>query len=233
MAIRFREKGKGKREKYDNVLSPFTFHLSPKIRGFTLIEALVSISILALAIIGPLSLASTSMAAAQIARDQLVAFYLSQEGIEIVRNQRDTNRVDGAHTWYYGWLNTCNSTEGKCATIVDGSESTVERRIKPLNCVWHSTSGVALDEPTITDCLGKTDAILRYNTNTSSSGDQIGLYGHNTSLGWDDTGFSRVVFVMGQTTDREVTVTSITRWTMRNGNARTVRLTEKLFHLEQ
>jgi len=47
MEFRFREKGKGKREKYDNVLSPFTFYLSPftSKRAFTLIEIMVAVTL--------------------------------------------------------------------------------------------------------------------------------------------------------------------------------------------
>lgn len=58
-------------------------------RGFTLIETLVAVSILALAVSGPLFAASRAIIVAQIARDQLTASYLAQEGVEYVRAMRD------------------------------------------------------------------------------------------------------------------------------------------------
>lgn len=57
--------------------------------GFTLIETMVAVSILTLAVAGPLFTASRAVLAATNARDQLTASYLAQEGIEYVRSMRD------------------------------------------------------------------------------------------------------------------------------------------------
>lgn len=57
--------------------------------GFTLIETMVAVSILAIAVAGPLVTASRAMVAAQTARDQLIASHLAQEGVEYVRALRD------------------------------------------------------------------------------------------------------------------------------------------------
>lgn len=58
-------------------------------RGFTLVEALVAVSILAITAAAPLYVASRAVVAAQTARDQLTASYLAQEGVEYVRTMRD------------------------------------------------------------------------------------------------------------------------------------------------
>lgn len=58
-------------------------------KAFTLIETMIAVSILALAIAGPLFSASRAILASETARDQLVASYLAQEGIEYVRMMRD------------------------------------------------------------------------------------------------------------------------------------------------
>ena len=58
-------------------------------RGFTLIETLVAISLLAVAIVAPMALVSSSLSAAIYAGDQVTAYYLAQEGIEVIRARRD------------------------------------------------------------------------------------------------------------------------------------------------
>lgn len=57
--------------------------------GFTLIEAMVAVTILTLAVTGPLFTASRATVAAEIVQDQLTASYLAQEGIEYTRAMRD------------------------------------------------------------------------------------------------------------------------------------------------
>lgn len=58
-------------------------------KGFTLIETMIAVTILSLAVAGPLYAASRAIIAAQVARDELIALYLAQEGIEYVRAMRD------------------------------------------------------------------------------------------------------------------------------------------------
>lgn len=57
--------------------------------GFTLVETMIAVTVLTLSISGPLYAASRALIAAQVARDQLVASYLAQEGIEYMRAMRD------------------------------------------------------------------------------------------------------------------------------------------------
>lgn len=58
-------------------------------RGFTLIEAMVAVSIMAIAIAAPMYAASRTIAAAQLSAEKLTATYLAQEGVEYVRKMRD------------------------------------------------------------------------------------------------------------------------------------------------
>lgn len=60
-----------------------------KSKGFTLIETLVAITILTVAISGSLFAANSTIVAASISRDRLIASYLAQESIERVRWTRD------------------------------------------------------------------------------------------------------------------------------------------------
>ncbi len=75
-------------------------------RGFTLIETFVAITILLMAIVGPLTLATRSLFSALVARDQLVASYLAQDAVEFVRYRRDSNFLAGS-SWLSGDLSLC------------------------------------------------------------------------------------------------------------------------------
>lgn len=59
--------------------------------GFTLIETLVAVSVLAFAFIGPLTLGYYSIKSDAAAKNQLTAFFLAQDAMEYIRNRRDTN----------------------------------------------------------------------------------------------------------------------------------------------
>ena len=70
----------------------YTFRVTPfATRGFTLLEALVSIFILTFTIVAPMSIASSTLFNSTVAKDQVTAFYLAQEAIEGVRSIRDGN----------------------------------------------------------------------------------------------------------------------------------------------
>ena len=57
--------------------------------GFSLIETLVAITILLVIIVGPLTLVSSSARSTNFASEQVVAFFLAQEGAEFAQKARD------------------------------------------------------------------------------------------------------------------------------------------------
>jgi len=67
-----------------------------KKRGFSLIELIVAIFFVSVALPGILSAISKAMEEAEDSTLRLRAIYLAQEGIEIVRNIRDTKWLNGA-----------------------------------------------------------------------------------------------------------------------------------------
>lgn len=60
-------------------------------KGFTLLEVIVAVSLIVVGVIGVFGLLYIVLVSGQVSSSQLVAAYLAQEGIEIVRNIRDTN----------------------------------------------------------------------------------------------------------------------------------------------
>lgn len=69
--------------------------------GFTIIETLVAIFILLITTTGPLTFAQSGLRASFLARDQVTAFYLAQEPIEMLKNIRDTNQIEANPNWLY------------------------------------------------------------------------------------------------------------------------------------
>ena len=94
---------------------------SSRIQGFTLVEAMIAVTILTFAVAGPLFSASRAIIAAQTARDQLTASYLAQEGIEYVRAMRDNEylaayRAGGTNVSSTAWNNFLNTITTSCGT---------------------------------------------------------------------------------------------------------------------
>lgn len=105
-------------------------------RGFTLVETLVAITIIALAMVGPLYAVQQSLNASRNARDQLVASSLAQEGIEYVRSIRDNNYLavlaGGSRSWLQGVDGTGGSTNCTTPCVVDPVRNTISNTITPL-----------------------------------------------------------------------------------------------------
>jgi type II secretory pathway pseudopilin PulG len=75
--------------------------------GFTLIETLFAVLIFSTALISLMAIAGRGISATNTAKQQIVAQYLAQEGLEVVRNIRDSNFISTAQ-WDTG-LDICTS----------------------------------------------------------------------------------------------------------------------------
>ena len=83
-------------------------------KGFTIIELAISIFILSVAIVGIFSAFSVTTILTSDSADRLTGTYLAQEGMEIIRNIRDTNWLNAnSSTWLDGLdLSACSSGQG-------------------------------------------------------------------------------------------------------------------------
>jgi prepilin-type N-terminal cleavage/methylation domain-containing protein len=71
--------------------------------GFTLVETLVAISIFTVSLLGLMSILSQSIISTNYAKQKMIASYLAQEGIEYIRNMRDTFVLYNATSSQAGW----------------------------------------------------------------------------------------------------------------------------------
>ena len=86
-------------------------------QGFTIIEVLFAIFVLTVGAVGAFALTSQVISTSSAPSSQLVASYLAQEGIEVIRNIRDSNLLaihkGGAILWTDQLLNvSCEQTAG-------------------------------------------------------------------------------------------------------------------------
>jgi prepilin-type N-terminal cleavage/methylation domain-containing protein len=179
-----------------------------KPRGFTLIETFVAVTILAFAVAGPLFAASRAYVAASIARDQLTASYLAQEGIEYVRAMRDNSYLRARSTPITAscaWSTTGQADVTCAAWNIFTDDQTYNSSIaqcKTTACSLnpHATGGMGTGSGfTLQTCSGTCPTLYLLN----------GQY--STTASGTQTPFTRSVQVT-EVSETEVRVTSTVSW---------------------
>ncbi len=97
-------------------------------KAFTLVETLVAISIFSMSLLGLMSILASGITSTTYAKQKTVASYLAQEGIEYVRNMRDTSVLYSA-TGQIGW----DSFKTKLSSCVLGNECGFVKPVVPFN----------------------------------------------------------------------------------------------------
>ncbi len=216
--------------------------------GFTLLETLVAVSIVTIAIVAPMSLASQSLTASYYARDQLIASQLAQEAIEVVRHIRDGNILA---------LNSTDPTRDVFSTSVTPSmyvnQGTFVVDTRDDSTWLISGFGDCAVNPTPADAANRapamrTDAVTQPDGTHSWTSGTFYAYGHigsvsdpcvdQSSSGWYPTPFTRTVRVdsVANCPDApytssicEVRVTSIVSWKEPNFPAQQVEIQDNLY----
>ncbi len=161
-------------------------------KGFTLLETLVAISILVVAITATFSVAQNGLSSAMEARDQVVAFYLAQEGIEMVRNRRDENSLTRIGTPATSWIAGLASQAGD-------------------PCYFGKTCAVDATTNLFSTCPSGSGSCYPITQDTSSQASPTYLmYGQNA--GWAATKFNREINLT-QATSTELIVKVTVTWT--------------------
>lgn len=99
----------------------FSYHTTATASGFTLVETLVAISVLLIVIVGPMTVATNSARSTSFSSEQVQAFFLAQEGLELAQKARDDLLLDSAD-YTAGWSAfTDDSSSGELADCHTGS----------------------------------------------------------------------------------------------------------------
>lgn len=156
-----------------------------------MIEVLVAISVLLIAIVGPMTIASKGLQSAQLAREENTATFLAQEGIEIVLNKRNAQVLEYLQ----------NATPVTEAALWDW---TTDVDCDPdSNATGCSVAIGAGGDSAITDC-GSKEACRLY---LGTSGRMV----YSTDTSDTRTPFVRQVFIDPQGSD-QVEVRSVVSW---------------------
>ena len=184
--------------------------------GFTVLETLVADFVLSIAIAATLAAASTGLQSSFYAKDQITAYYLAQEAIEVITNIRDKNFITSGGSFLSTAVLNCVSGQG-CAV-----DSTIT--IPPST----------IENMTI-DCLGQEDCfILRYNDTTKQ-------YAHPTPndpsdpAGWTKSKFTRKTFISVLTVpaNDEIAVTTVVTWQAGRFNTKQVVVRKNLLNYDK
>ena len=168
--------------------------------GFTLVETLVAISIFSLSILGLISVLSQGIADINYAKQRMVGEYLAQEGIEYVRNIRDTYTLYHPQSGQDGW----DDFKAKLAPCV-GITCGVDILVDPL------------DAGSVFQCPPENCDLFLNN----------GAYNISIYLG-ANTGFRRRMQVVETTADEMEVYVSV-NWAQGSGN-KEVKFYETLFN---
>lgn len=105
-----------------------TKNFKQKNRAFTLVETLIAISIFSFSILGLLLVLGQGISDTGYAKQKIIAGYLAQEGIEYIRNMRDSyvlyTNTDSSLSWtnFYNKITSCPNN-APCQFIDDNNSN--------------------------------------------------------------------------------------------------------------
>ena len=197
-------------------------------KGFTLVETLVAISILVIALTGPLAIIAQSLKSSYFSRDEITAAYLAQEPIEFIRNMRDQNtlRASNSTTWLKGEI------PGKSDLTMDANQNSLfglpDTPVK-VKLLWHN--GYYLEK-----CL--ISCLVSYDPTAGTGQGASVMYGNDANL-LGDSIYTREIYLTKSPSDpsldsvpqRELIITVVVSW-KNAAISHNVTVTEHLFNWE-
>jgi len=181
-----------------------------KNRAFTLVETLVAISIFTMSILGLLSILSQGITDTTYAKKKIIAAYLAQEGIEYIRNMRDTFVLYDPTDSQTGW----NSFKSKLINSACQAGTGCYFDDRNLNYANPSQPMAGI---TVAPCGSSCPNILYDNT--------TGKYSYALGM---DSGFARKIQISQISAD-EIKISSTVYW-MQGSGSYNMTFSENLFN---
>jgi len=164
-------------------------------KAFTLIEALVAISILMIAIASPMTLVQKSLSTATLSKDQMIAAFLAQDAIEAVKNIRDQIAVISISGTDEDWLVGSGGVSlSPCMCTGDSDDCNFDSASIKF-CTIDTADSSVWKTGDIKEYIGDTSyssAILKINYNNSTNEKTFMKYDYSSS-GADYSKFSRYI----------------------------------------
>ncbi len=179
-------------------------------KGFTLVETLVALSIFIISVVGIMTVLATGLTNITNAKNKMIATFLAQEGIEYVRNVRDTyvlydpNGSGDAWNDFKAYTLLCTS-----GCYLDTISLDFLEQNHPI-----TASGI------VKNCSNNNCPTITYNSNT-------GKYLSGGAGGGVKTVFVRKI-TLSLIENDEIKATSTVTWG--SGNSKSVSFTQNLFN---
>ena len=163
-------------------------------------ETLVAISIFSVSIVAVMVVLGKSMADTNYAKQKIIAEYLAQEGVEYMRNLRDTYVLYGGRGNQSGW-STFNNR------LISGGCSSANGCYFDGENINYSDSSQPMADLDIRNCASGCPALF-YNTTS-------GQYAYSSGGGLVNSGFVRKVTAITNTD--ETKISSTVYWSQGSG----------------
>jgi prepilin-type N-terminal cleavage/methylation domain-containing protein len=168
--------------------------------GFTLVETLVAIAIFSMSILGLMTVLAKGIADTNYAKFKTTASFLAEEGIEYVRNIRDTYVLNDSSGTVAGWSKFITAVSTPCVPASGriGCKFNDELILDFSNLINTGNNIFTL-------CANQADCTLYYDDNK-------GKYSYTPGVSF--SGFTRVITVATTSMDplKEIRVTSTVSW---------------------
>jgi|SRR3989344_741719 len=181
--------------------------------GFTLVETLLALAIFTISVVALMAVLSEGVADTSYAKKKLIAVYLAQEGVEYIRNMRDTFVLYDAGGAQAGWtVFNNNLTDASACQGVNGCY------FGDLNAADFSDTTQPMIGIVVTAC-GTNCPTMLYDATT-------GKYNYTTGA---SSGYIRKIWITPANPTNETKVVSKVSWTQGSGTYN-ITFSENLFN---
>lgn len=171
--------------------------ITKKNGGYSLVEVLVAITVLMVALVGPLTIASSGLKRANFAKEQTLAIFLAQEGMEAVVKLREDSALSATSfdDLNQMWATTFNAIGSRC---VIGSSNYCGVNIAEDG----SVTSTSVYQCSSSNCLIKylSSGRVPYRQGTSATGSDT-IYTRQLQITVTGSAYARVISTVSWSTD--------------------------------